>query len=84
MTFFKRCLTLEAFRIGMSLIVLGRCHMGILDVSVADVLATKCHRNVFVAETSSKKLKTFALETKKFIMCGICCVSTLALAVAKT
>ena len=36
----------------------------ILNVSVTDVSATKCRRNVFVAETFSKNLKTFVLETK--------------------
>ena len=29
-----------------------------------DFSATKCRRNVFVAETSSKKLKPFVLEAK--------------------
>ena len=50
----------------------------ILDVSVTDVSATirrrtfrrqKCRRNVFVTETSSRKLKTFVLEAK-ILKCG--------------
>ena len=32
------------------------------DIMATDVSATKCRRNVFAAETSFKKLKTFVLE----------------------
>ena len=38
----------------------------------ADVSAAKCRHNLFVAETYSKKLKTFVLETKILCRRSVC------------